>query len=478
MTSAVSRHKPESLATENIMSDRDHKAEAGNAADVRSEDQYEEDDSEFDDYVEVSDSEKTPITIVTGFLGAGKTTLVNYILKEQRQWKIAVIENEFGQVSIDDDLVGENLAAAEDIITMDNGCVCCTVRGDLVRTLGTLVERRKEFDAIILETTGLADPAPIIFTFNSNPMVADSFRIDSVLCLVDAKHINIHLDEKKPDGNINEAEQQVAFADRILLNKLDLVTQEELEDVEDRIKSINSFADIIRTENSRAPLDRILGLSSFSLEHTLEVDPEFMTNHEDVESKAHEHSHSHSHDGHDDCDGCGHDHNHAHEHEHSHDRQDACSDSCHDHDHEHAHEHTHGKHNLDDSAVNTDSAPAKRPRHNLSLVTSVGFSTSDALDVERFNMFMGRLLSEKARDIYRSKGVLYFGGHPDVKYVFQGVHEQINFGPSEVGWKEGHPKTNKLVFIGKSLDVPALQEGLKRCAVDPERVQITVHHRA
>lgn len=438
--------------------------------------QYEEGDDEFEDYEEVPDSEKTPVTVVTGFLGSGKTTLVNYILKEQREWKIAVIENEFGQVSIDDDLVGENLAASEDIITMDNGCVCCTVRGDLVRTLGSLVERRKEFHAIILETTGLADPAPIIYTFNSNPMVADNFRIDSVLCLVDAKHINIHLDEKKPDGDINEAEQQVAFADRILLNKLDLVTPEELADVEDRIKSINSFADIIRTERSRAPLDRILGLSSFSLEHTLEVDPEFMATHAEEEQHEHDHGHSHDHDGH--CDTCCHDHSHEHGHDHGHDHG---HEHGHEHDHhdhtcdEHCHDHAH-KHELEGKEAEAV-APAKKPRHNLSLVTSVGFSTTSALEVDKFNMFMHILLTEKARDIYRSKGVLLFGAHPDVKFVFQGVHEQINFGPSEAGWKEGQPKMTKLVFIGKSLDIPMLQAGLKQCAVDPETADITVHHR-
>jgi G3E family GTPase len=216
-----------------------------------------------DEITEIPDSEKTPVTIITGFLGSGKTTLVNYILKEQTDWKICVVENEFGEVAIDNDLVEENLAAKEDIITMDNGCVCCSIRGDLVRTFGMLASRRKDFQAIILETTGVADPAPIVFTFNSNALIQDNFRIDSVVCLVDAKHINIHLDEVKPDGNVNEAEQQIAFADRILLNKCDLVNEEELEDVEDRIKSMNSFATIIKTEKSRAPLDKVLGKPYF-----------------------------------------------------------------------------------------------------------------------------------------------------------------------------------------------------------------------
>jgi len=136
-------------------------------------------------------AELTPITVVTGFLGAGKTTLVNYILKEQRTWKIAVLENEFGEVSIDDGLVAESMDAPEDLITMDNGCVCCSVRGDLLRTLGQLATRRKDFDAIILETTGLADPAPIVYTIQTNPKMTDHYRIDSIVCLADAKHLEI-----------------------------------------------------------------------------------------------------------------------------------------------------------------------------------------------------------------------------------------------------------------------------------------------
>ena len=226
-----------------------------------------------DDMEPVPDSEKTPVTIVTGFLGSGKTTLVNYILKEQTKWKICVVENEFGEVAIDDALVSDNIAAREDVITMDNGCVCCSVRGDLVRTFGMLNSRRKEFDCIIIETTGLADPAPICFTFSSNALIMDNFRIDSVVCLVDTKHVNLHLDEEKPDDSINEAENQIAFSDRIILNKCDLVSKDELEDVVDRIKSMNSFAKLIKTERSRAPLDEVLGIGSFSLDKMTELDP-------------------------------------------------------------------------------------------------------------------------------------------------------------------------------------------------------------
>ena len=218
--------------------------------------------------------------IVTGFLGAGKTTLVNHILKGDHGKLIAVIENEFGAVSIDDALVGENIKEQENIITMDNGCVCCTVRGDLVRALLTLKDKTKKFDHVIIETTGLADPAPVAFTFFINPEIADHYRIDSILCLADAKHIGLHLEEEKPDGAVNEAVQQVAFADRILLNKIDLVSDTELAAVMEQVRSINGVAEVIKTTNSVVDLDKVLGVSSFSIEKTLEVDPDFLEDEE------------------------------------------------------------------------------------------------------------------------------------------------------------------------------------------------------
>lgn len=158
---------------------------------------------------------------------------------------------------------------------MDNGCVCCSVRGDLVRTLGQLSKRRKEFDAILLETTGLADPAPIVYTVQTNSKLSDNYYIDSIVCLADAKHIQMHLDEKKPGGAVNEAYQQVAFADKILLNKIDLVTEEEKKALKQRLANINKFAITIETEKSRAPLEKILGLNSFNMESILSVDPDF-----------------------------------------------------------------------------------------------------------------------------------------------------------------------------------------------------------
>jgi G3E family GTPase len=327
----------------------------------------------------------TPITVITGFLGAGKTTLVNYILKEQNQWKICVLENEFGEVAIDDGLVAESLDAPEDLITMDNGCVCCSVRGDLVRTLGQLASRRKDFDAILLETTGLADPAPIVYTVQTNPKMSDNYRIDSIVCLADCKHLEAHLDEKKPDGSINEALQQVAFADKILLNKVDLVTDEEKAKLEERLRTINKFATVIETERSRAPLDKILGLNSFNMESILSYDPNFFD------------------------------------------------------------------------------AEDEKKIHNLELVQSVGIKFEGNLHAQWFNMFMMDLLRERAADLYRTKGLLSFHGQGDTKFVFQGVHEQINFGPAQKPWAEGEVRENKFVFIGKNLDRKELTKSLMEC---------------
>jgi G3E family GTPase len=283
------------------------------------------------------------------------------------------------------------LDAPEELITMDNGCVCCSVRGDLVRTLGQLAKRRKEFDAILLETTGLADPAPVVYTVQTNSKMSENYFIDSIVCLADAKHLQIHLDEIKPEGAVNEALQQVAFADKILLNKIDLVTPEEKQSLKERLAKINKFATLIETERSRAPLEKILGLNSFNMESILDYDPEFFENNEG-ESK-----------------------------------------------------------------------------HNLELVQSVGVQFTGQLHAQWFNMFMMDLLRERAADIYRSKGLLSFHGQGETKFVFQGVHEQINFGPAAQPWKAGEEKINKFVFIGKNLDRKELTKGLMDCLYKDEK---------
>jgi G3E family GTPase len=273
---------------------------------------------------------------------------------------------------------------------MDNGCVCCSVRGDLVRTLGQLTKRRHEFDAILLETTGLADPAPIVYTVQTNSKMSENYFIDSIVCLADCKHLTLHLDEKKPDGSANEALQQVAFADKILLNKIDLVSPEEKKALKDRLFGINKFAVVIETEKSRAPLEKILGLNSFNMESILNYDPDFFESQEGGST------------------------------------------------------------------------------HNLDLVSSVGITFKGNLHAQWFNMFMMDLLRERAADIYRSKGLLSFHGQGDTKFVFQGVHEQINFGPSKEPWNPNEERVNKFVFIGKNLNREELTKSLMECMYKEE----------
>ena len=215
-----------------------------------------------------------PVTVLTGFLGAGKTTLLNRILTEQHGNRYAVIVNEFGEEGIDNDLVVD---ADEEVFEMNNGCICCTVRGDLIRILGGLMKRADKFDAIIVETTGLADPAPVAQTFFVDQDVADRTRLDAIVTVADAVHLDNQL------GEHHEAEEQIAFADIVLLNKTDLVEVESLGRVEDRIRRINPYTKIIRTEHCAANLDEVLGLKAFSLDRVLEVEPDFLTSDHDHE---------------------------------------------------------------------------------------------------------------------------------------------------------------------------------------------------
>jgi G3E family GTPase len=256
-------------------------------------------------------SGKIPVTVLTGYLGAGKTTLLNRILTEDHGKRYAVIVNEFGEIGIDNDLV---VGADEDVFEMNNGCVCCTVRGDLIRVVAGLMKRQRPgkpaFDAIIVETTGLADPGPVAQTFFVDEDVKAKTQLDSVTALVDAKHVMARLDDSK------EAREQVAFADRIILNKTDLASEAELVAVEQRLRRLNPLAPIIRAQRADVPLDQVLGLHGFDLERILDINPEFA-------NPAHGEA-GHVHDEH-----CGHDHHH-----HGHD---------HDHDHDH-HEHDHAHH--------------------------------------------------------------------------------------------------------------------------------------
>ena len=243
-------------------------------------------------------SEKVPVTVLTGYLGAGKTTLLNRILSEPHGKKYAVIVNEFGEIGIDNDLV---VGADEEVFEMNNGCICCTVRGDLVRILDGLMRRKGKFDAVIVETTGLADPAPVAQTFFVDENVGRKTRLDAVVTVADAKWLSDRLKDAP------EAKNQIAFADVILINKTDLVSPEELREVEGRIRGINPYARVHRTERAQIPLNEVLDRNAFDLDRILDIEPDFLETDDDHDHHAHGHDHG---DGHD------HDHHHHDGHEH------------------------------------------------------------------------------------------------------------------------------------------------------------------
>ncbi|MCI2419800.1 GTP-binding protein [Saccharopolyspora sp. K220] len=321
--------------------------------------------------------DRVPVTVLTGFLGSGKTTLLNRILTENHGMRIAVIENEFGEVGIDDGLV---LDAEEEVFEMNNGCICCTVRGDLIRILGALLKRKDRFDAILIETTGLADPAPVAQTFFVDDALRTQLRLDAIVTVVDAKHIVQHLDDHKPEGTENEAVEQLAFADRVVLNKTDLVDAAEIEEVQRRIHDINAGVRILPAQHADVDLAEVLGVHAFDLDQVLADEPEF----------------------------------------------------------------------LDD----TDH------QHDLT-VTSVGIAADGVVNVEKLNEWLGVLLGERGTDLFRSKGILNLAG-TDQRYVFQGVH-MLHDGDLGAPWRDGEPRRNRMVFIGRNLDREQLEKEFRAC---------------
>ncbi|AHF92281.1 cobalamin biosynthesis protein P47K [Opitutaceae bacterium TAV5] len=284
-----------------------------------------------------------PVTVLTGFLGAGKTTLLNRILTEQHGKKLAVIENEFGEVGVDNQLV---IQSDEELFEMNNGCICCSVRGDLIRVLGRLMKRKDRLDGILIETTGLADPGPVAQTFFTDDEMRAAFRLDSIVTVVDAKHILLHL------GDSPEVQKQIAFADVLILNKIDLVSPDELDRLEARIRKMNAATRILRARNADVPLAAVLDVGGFNLSRASELDPRFLEPTYPFEwagayalpAGKHELVIGHPHHDHG-CD-CGHDHAHGHGHGHDdHDHHDhAHGEDDHGHADGHGHHHHHHHH--------------------------------------------------------------------------------------------------------------------------------------
>jgi len=339
--------------------------------------------------------DKIPVTVLTGYLGAGKTTLLNRILTEQHGKKYAVIVNEFGEIGIDNDLV---VGADEEVFEMNNGCICCTVRGDLIRILEGLMKRRGKFDAIIVETTGLADPAPVAQTFFVDQEVQDTARLDAVVTVADAKWLSARLKDAP------EAKNQIAFADVIVLNKTDLVDTAELREVEARIRAINPYAKLHKTQRCAVPLEAVLERNAFNLDRILEIEPDFLT----------EDDHDHHEHGHDD---------HAH----------------------HGHTQGHGglKHYHDED------------------MQSVAIAHDGDVDAQKFMPWLNDLVQREGGKILRSKGILAFKGEPK-RFVFQGVHMMLD-GDVQREWKPDEKRLSKLVFIGRDLPEDKIRQGFQAC---------------
>jgi G3E family GTPase len=346
--------------------------------------------------------EKIPVTVLTGYLGAGKTTLLNRILSEPHGKKFAVIVNEFGEIGIDNDLV---VNADEEVFEMNNGCICCTVRGDLVRIIDGLMRRKGKFDAIIVETTGLADPAPVAQTFFMDENVGAKTKLDAVVTVADAKWLKDRLKDAP------EAKNQIAFADVIVVNKTDLVSADELRDIEGHIRAINPYATLHRAQRSNVRIEDVLGRNAFDLDRILDIEPKFL------EAEQHEDDHDHHHHGH------GY---HGHDH------------------HRHGDGHGHGLKHYHDEDMQSVSLRSERP-----------------LNAEKFFPWVQDLVAKDGPKILRCKGILSFKDDPE-RFVFQGVHMILD-GDHQGPWKEGEERLSRIVFIGRDLPEEKIRQGFESC---------------
>ena len=347
-----------------------------------------------------------PATILTGFLGAGKTTLLKRVLSEAHGQKIAVIENEFGEENIDNDILVSD--TDEQIIQMSNGCICCTIREDLRATLQDLARKKRvgelDFERVVIETTGLADPGPVAQTFFMDDEIAESYLLDSILTLVDAKHANQQLDDRQ------EARRQVGFADQIFISKADLVGAADLEALQHRLKHMNPRAPQKVAHFGEVALAEVFDLRGFNLNAKLDIAPDFLTDDD-------------------------HDH--------------------HDHDHEHGEHCDHPSHARD--------AEGGHHHHHDDDVKSFVFRSDQAFDPARLEDFLGAIVNIYGPRMLRYKGVLNMAG-TDRKVIFQGVHQLMG---SDLGprWAEGEKKTSKMVFIGIDLPRDILVQGLEQSLV-------------
>jgi len=371
-----------------------------------------------------------PATILTGFLGSGKTTLLKRVLTEAHGQKIAIIENEFGEENIDNDILVSD--TNEQIIQMSNGCICCTIREDLRTTLQTLAAQKRKgelnFDRVVIETTGLADPGPVAQTFFMDDEIAESFLLDSILTLVDAKHAAQQLNDHQ------EARRQVGFADQIFISKSDLVSQPELEALQHRLAHMNPRAPQKVVHFGEVSLAEVFDLRGFNLNAKLDIDPDFLK--EDA---------PHVHDEH-----CGHDHEHEHEHDHEHGHGKA-------HDH---HDHAQGE-NCDHPSHQGEGHG--HHHHFDDDVKSFVFKSDKPFDPAKLEDFLGAIVNVYGPRMLRYKGVLNMKG-TERKVIFQGVHQLMG---SDLGpvWAENEVKVSKMVFIGIDLPKDILLQGLEQCLV-------------
>jgi len=362
-----------------------------------------------------------PATILTGFLGSGKTTLLKRVLTEAHGQKIAVIENEFGEENIDNEILVAD--TNEQIIQMSNGCVCCSIREDLRSTLQLLAAKKRkgllDFERVVIETTGLADPGPVAQTFFMDEEIAESFLLDSIVTLVDAKHAQQQLDDRQ------EARRQVGFADQVFISKSDLVSGTELDDLKHRIKHMNPRAPIETAHFGEVALGQVFDLRGFNLNAKLDIDPDFL--------KVDDHDHGHEH--------CDHDHGHG--------------DHDHGHGHGHHHDHAHGE--------PCDHPSHARHHHHDDDVKSFVYRADKPFDPARLEDFLGAIVQVYGPKLLRYKGVLDMKG-TQRKVIFQGVHQLMgsDLGPE---WKADEARQSKMVFIGIDLPRDILLQGLKQCEI-------------